>query len=411
MYKVRQSPLQDNQSYDINYEIIKKLCVDHIYESIDISRYKYDIIEYTNDLPKLLEKKYSVSANIAGLNCLLVFIKIKDKYHQFLIDRKTLSYNSQKVNMAQVKLTHVNVKLDINIYKDRGTIFDGTFVQGKTSRTFIITDAYLFKGVDMTNTTINSKLLSVSTYFNTNYRRDDRENNLEVTVNKLFEMSDVGSLVTNVIPKISDFVVKGLSFYPEISGTKLIYMFDQGVANAARTNVANNIGTRMSYGTQVQPVVQVRAQPQLQPTYQLGQQNRQNQPPMVRDAWQEPPLVVPVYKKQERATYVPKKGYTDTDYVFEMRKTDIIDVYNLNVIEKVTKGDEKLYKRIKIGIAFVSSLVRSRWCDDVMSKYGDVVLVHCTFHPQHQKWEPHSVADAKKPSYVTNFEVIQPQSL
>ena len=46
----------------------------------------------------------------------------------------------------------------------------------------------------------------------------------------------------------------------------------------------------------------------------------------------------------------------DTEYVFEMQKTETIDVYNLNVVEPTIKDGKSLLKRVKIGLAFVSGL-------------------------------------------------------
>ena len=121
----------------LNYT--SQICVDHIYNSIDLSRFRYELLEFKNELPQLLEKKFFVSSNYSGTNCLLVFSKIKDKYYQFFVDRKTLSYNSKKINYNSIKLMHVDIKLDINIYKDRGTIFDGVLVNNNNKKIFIIT--------------------------------------------------------------------------------------------------------------------------------------------------------------------------------------------------------------------------------------------------------------------------------
>lgn len=118
-------------------------------------------------------------------------------------------------------------------------------------------------------------------------------------------------------------------------------------------------------------------------------------------------MIVSSVKKIEKNVFIPKSGKKDLDYIFEMKKTDMIDVYNLNVVEPTIKEGKTLLKRIKIGLAYVSGLERSKWCQRVIDENNGSVLVNCKFHDEKQKWEPISVADeAKKPSLSTDFIVV-----
>ena len=208
----------------------KKQLVDYVYSSVNISKFKYELLQYDSELSQLLKQKYFVSVNFSGSNCLLVFTKIKDKYHSYLIDRKTLSYDPSKIDITKVKTTNVKVKLDHSVYL--GTIFDGIYIQTKDEKLFVITDIYLFRGEDFTNTHLDTKLLTIFSYLKSNYDDDDKDNNIILTVNKLFDFDKAGHLVNTVIPNMKNTFIRGICFYPEISGTKLIYLF----GNETRVN-------------------------------------------------------------------------------------------------------------------------------------------------------------------------------
>jgi hypothetical protein len=460
----------DSQQNNDKNDTLKQQYINHIFNSIDLSKFKYLSLELEEEFPRLLEKKYFISANFSGSNCLLVFTKIKDKYHQFLIDRKTLSYNSSKVNLSQLKITPVNIKLDINIYKERGTIFDGIFITDKNTKTFVITDVYMFKGQDESLTRIDNKLSSVMAYLSSNYNSNDKENTMTLTVNKLFKITQVEELIKKTIPKIKDFVIKGICFYPEKSGTKLIFMFDND-----KRNIIDK-GTRISENKQIE-----YSRPNENKQYENRQyenrqhenrqyenrqyenrqyenrqyenrqyDNRQNeykkfcdnksqynndkyarndsssentdeqnndknkktqllspQKPLPIDLSKlqiDGKIVLPTVKKLERDVYIPNGIIKDTDYVFEMQKTDTVDVYNLNVVEIVANEGKKLYKRIKIGLALIPGMERSIWCQELFDMQACNILVNCKFHKDKQKWEPIQVAEsAKRPNVVTDF--------
>ena len=173
-------------NFSNTFDQFKQQLINWVFSTVNISTFKYEVIQFHSELPQLLKQKYYVSANFSGTNCLLIFNKFKDKYYSYLIDRKTLSYNIDKVDIHNVKTTNIKVKLDVSIYD--GTIFDGIFVITKNEKLFIITDVYYFKGQDYTKTHIDTKLLTIYTYLESNYDTNDKDNNLVLSVNKLFKL-------------------------------------------------------------------------------------------------------------------------------------------------------------------------------------------------------------------------------
>lgn len=370
MYRINQ---KDNFSHSNTFGVdkLKEQMVNYIFNTIDLSRFKYELLQFDNELHQLVEKKYFLSANFAGLNCLLIFTKIRDAYHVCMIDRKTLSYNRQKININDVTIFPVNLKLDLEIYD--GTMFDGIFIQGK-KKTFVITDVYFFKGKDFTLSKIDNKLLTIFSYLRSNYDENEKSNNIILTVNKLYPLDEIESLVEQEIPKIKDFFVRGIAFYPEKSGTKLIYLY----GNENKENKEKEI----------KPLVQKK---------QFFSEKSKEQ--------SESKITEPI-KKQTRVTYCPKDKL-DTDYVFQLKSTEMPDVYLLNIVEPVKKDGKTLLKTIKIGIASVPTVSCSKLCKELMSGSAGNILVHCKFVPDKMLWEPFKVSNEKKPSFVEDFKLVE----
>jgi hypothetical protein len=113
--------------------------------------------------------------------------------------------------------------------------------------------------------------------------------------------------------------------------------------------------------------------------------------------------------KFTKSVYTPKKGKTDESYIFEMKKTENIEVYHLNIVEPIQDGSVTRLKRIKIGLAFIPNVSRSKWCRDIFEETltEGKVLVHCKYHDDKYKWEPILLSDAKRPSLTDEFFVKQ----
>lgn len=430
MYRINQKDNFTNSNTNSKFGVdpLKEQLVNYIFNVVDLSRFKFELLQFDTELHQLVEKKYFLSANFSGSNCLLIFTKIKDTYHSCLIDRKSLSYNRQKVNVNDVITFPINLKLDREIYN--GTIFDGIFIQGK-KKTFVITDVYFFKGQDYTMSKLDSKLLTTFSYLRSNYNENDKNNNIVLTVNKLYPLAEIESLVENDIPKIKDFFVRGIAFYPEKSGTKLIYLY----GNENKDNKDNN--------AQGQMIAQQKSNDQINNNQNSYNQNSYNQNGYGQNAYnknnhnknnynnqnnngnqtdnektyqkydnknaqenQEHKNEEVKVKKSPKLFYLPKNK-KDEEYVFQMKTTDMPDVYLLNIVEPVKKEGKTLLKTIKIGIASVQTALKSKWCNDIMKNTNGNILVHCKFNSEKLTWEPIKLSDQKKPSLTEEFEIYE----
>lgn len=418
MYKI-QSNNNEKQTNFFGVDQTKQQLINFIYKNVNLSSYKYDTLEVESELSQLILKTYYVSANFSGSNCLLIFTKIKDKFHTCLVDRKTLTFNPNKVNIQAVKTISVNLKIkNIDIYK--GTILDGTFVVNKNTKTFIVTDVYTFKGEDYSKSQLESKLFTIRTFLDSNFI-DDKNNNLEITVNKTYPINQTEHVVNNVVPNIKNFLIRGICFYPEISGTKLLFKFGNENINLLENNQINlqsNNQSNIQYNNQSNN--QYNNQTNNQTIYKTNKKS--HNVTEIKDSSSESSnnssntkkttsLIVPKapeIKKIIRTVYVPKKGKKDDEYIFEMKKTEKIDVYKLMALETVMKDNKKLLKRVQICLAYIPNIARSQWCKETMEKSSESVLVNCIFHSEKCKWEPIAISTAKKPSFVELFDIKNP---
>lgn len=420
MYSIR-SGTDSNENNNSGADQTKQQLVNFIYRHVNLSQFKYDSLEVESELPQLISKTYYVSANFSGSNCLLVFAKVKDRFHTFLIDRKTLSYNPQKVNIKNVKITNVNIKInDVEIYQ--GTIFDGTFVQNKNDKTFIITDVYTFKGQDFTKSQLDSKLLTVLTYLKSNYNGGDKNSDLVLTVNKVYELDKIEHLTDAVIPKIKNFLVRGICFYPEISGTKLIFRFGNEAMKNDEINIStfqtsnkneysnnnrndyqnNNSNNYSNNGNNYNGNGNNNYKKQSN-NYNKEDSGSDSNNNLNANSEQQIPKA-PEIRKITKTVYIPKAGKKDESYVFEMKKTDSADVYKLNVVESVMKDTKTYMKRKQICLAYIPNMNRSKWCKEIMESSDGNVLVNCKYYADKYKWEPVLISASKRPSFIDDFE-------
>lgn len=332
--------------------------IDYVYSTIELSRYNYKIIEYEEDLTVLTKQKHYLSANLSGNNCLLVFIKLKDKYYSVLINRKTLTYNKNQLKMNNVKIIPVNIRLDNSIYN--GSIFDGIYVRNKTSRTniFIITDVYYFLGKDMSNDNIKHKFKNITVYLENNYKIDPSLNSLKLSINNLYEPTDLRKLNSD-IEKTKGFDFKGFVFFPEISGTKLIFLnnnsnnkMNKTVNKIPNTNTCNKNSTKSCE-----------------------------------------------YK------YISKTN-NDIIETLEIRKTDSPDVYIVLCAENKLINNRKRLGLKKLGIALIPDIPCSTMCREVFEKkVNNRALMKCKFDNSKNKWIPlEEDKKSKLPALITKLE-------
>lgn len=358
---------------------IRQQLIDYIYSVIDIQKFKYIVLKTQSDLELLTTTRYSISGNYAGNNCLLVFTKNKDRVYSFLVDRKTLKFEQSRINIDGVNMMPINIGLEESIYE--GTIMDGIYVQNGDTKTYIITDVYMFRGTDMVKEKLKHKLFNIKSYFDRFICQNPHVSDLTVVVNNLYNIYEIDNFIKNIIPNTKQLQVKGITFYPEISGTKLIFLFK---------------GEQDTYDI-IQPKKQEHIQCQHNRQYDSKQQYYIQQPQKIQPTTQH--TDIQIIPKQSLIHYVNKTD--EPVYLsFEIRKTDKCDVYKLYLIEK---EQDKMRAR-SYGIAYIPTLDCSRMCKHITIS-SDRVIVKCKFDESKEKWIPmEHEPNKKRPDYTYMLE-------
>lgn len=385
MSKYIQGRNQNQNNFDNDLEQ-KQQIIQYLYSAIEIAKYKYKILELEEDLQMLDVDKYVVSANFTGPNCLLVFIKIKDKFHSVLIDRKTLSYNPAQINYENLKTNRIRVALDQSIYD--GTIFDGILIQQGVNRTFIITDCYYFRGKNLSDEQLIYKLINIRSYLDANYKSDNILNTIKLNVNKIYELPELKTLLSTDIPKTKNMNIRGLTFYPVISGTKLIYLFGNET-KASTDTIRHNA-----------PMQNNQRDPPMQNNYSV---NKFSQPSKTN----QPNKTTQIGSKSQPKTTVTYICKTNEPIfaTLEIKKTETIDVYKLYAVEKIIKDNKTVLRSKKMGIAYIPTEKCSRTCRQLTNVSGSRVLVKCQFIQDKNKWLPLEQDMASKiPTFVSDIE-------
>jgi len=356
----------NNKNYDSN---ITRQLVNYIYSSVEVSKYKYYVLKTEEDLQMLDVQKCKVSANYTGASCLLLFIKIKDKNYSCLIDRKKLSYNLSQIDYDSLRILNVRVALDQTIYD--GSIFDGTYITHGTKKTFVISDCYRFRGNDMTHDQLPIKLLNIKSYMDATYKTNNIINTIDLCINKIYELGETEKLITTEIPKAKNMQIRGLVFHPTLSGTKLIFLFNNNQTNGTDNNNYAYIN--------------------------LNKNKNDNK-----------------NDNKKQISYICKTK----DEIFvtlEIKNTSIIDVYKLYAVEEITNNDKLnkkvIYKIKKLGIAYIPTKDCSHMCRSLfldISVIPDVktrILVKCKFDQNKSKWIPvEKETIQRRPSSVEEIE-------
>jgi hypothetical protein len=394
---------------------VNKQLISNIYSSIDITKFRYDMISQHNELHKLLKQKYYVSVNFVGFNCLLVFTKIKEKFYCFTVDRQTLAYNINKLDFNKIKIEDRQINLDDKIYN--GTVIDGTLIKSKNNKDlFIISDIYTFCGSDYTKTLLNIKMLEIKEYL-TKYYDDTKPSNITLNVNKIFELSQIEKLVYNIMPK-SKLRTRGLTFYPEISENKIIYLVEnnnqpENKINNQQDNKFNQQDNRFKqqdnrfnqqdnkfnqqdnkFNQQDNKFNQQDNKFNQQDNKFNQQDNKFNQ----QDNRQISRLndlgkldlnhLNSLNQNDDTNTYKYVNTSGEPFYaILEMKSTQNIDVYNLYAVNKVDLNGKKILKRVDMGIAFIKGIDNSVKMRKIMSD-NKTVLMKCLFNDKLSKFEP-----------------------
>jgi hypothetical protein len=391
-----------------SYKSKKEELIRYLYNTINVSQFKYEIINNVSQLDKIVSSQHYLSAEFFGKNCFLVFTKLKSNFYSFLIDRTQLKYKIDDINFDTINIQQCNVDVDISIYT--GTIFDGTYIIKNNKHTFMCNDVYYFKGTDCISNNLQHKLLNIQMYFNsigsTNTRAEmfDNRIHLEIQINKLQDVKTIRSFVNDKIVStpekktfFDNFMTRGLCFWPQKSGTKLLYIYGKDYEKPREKpreihKENHTDGLKDIFKDSLKDKDNIKDKDNLKDKDDFKQTKK---PYIIKDDVS--PKKTPLSKK----SYVAKND-SPIYAILEMKATRLVDNYKMYAIEKVVDNNVPRLKKYQLDIAYIPNIKKSKWCKDItVSSTNGSVLVKCLWKDDKRKWEPmEHVTDIKFPSYI-----------
>lgn len=328
---------------DIN---LKKSIMEYLFSNIDLSKYRYKMLNDENNLEFLKNNKHYVSPNFKGINYLMIFIEINNKKHCILIDKRNLSYHKDSINYYKLNL--VKIKVNVNNMIFNGTIFDGKLITQHNY--FLIKDCYMMMGNSIENMEMSQKMDYLNSILKNNFNGRNYCDNFIFKLNKLYGYNDIESIKTRSLKNgNNDIMIVGLEFFPKFSGINVVWLNKSKNTKVQIENKNNNIENN----------------------------NIENKTKNIENFSYD--LIHNLTKVLMERTYSYEKS--DEIKSFYLKKTNITDVYNVFKI-----NDKK-----RIGIAHIPNFKISRICQEKVS--DDYTLCDCVYYNKFKKWIPIKVYD------------------
>ena len=222
----------ESEAIVINDLDFKNKIIDYLFNTIDISKYRYNLLDSTQQLNFLKLNEHYVSPNFKGYNYLLIFHRYNNQPYCAAVDRKNLSYHRDKVDIKKVPIFKIKIMTSQSIF--RGTIMDCKLIKNN----MIIKDCFQVMG----NTLIEMDMIEKMTYLDSiiiNQFQKDYCSNFKLKINKLYRYNMINEVITNIIPKCN-FEIQGLIFFPKQSGVSIIFVEKSGQQSEAKVEITNN---------------------------------------------------------------------------------------------------------------------------------------------------------------------------
>lgn len=307
---------------------LKNKIVDYLYNTLNLSKFRYIMLDNIQKLKSLQDNEHYVSPNYKGLNYFLIFTTIMGKSYSILVNRKKLSYHRNQVDMKTISIVKIFVNANNNLYI--GTIFDGKIVQRDNKHIFLIHDCFCLFGKKILDMTMPSKMQHLNDIINSNLTETACDNFI-FKLNKLYNYSDLPELIKKIIPS-SSISSNGIIFYPKISGISILHI-EKKIDKVGITSLQNEKIEIRSYDLIYNFINFLESR-----TYSYEKENKQKE--------------------------------------FYIGKTDIPDVYNV-----YNKKDEP-----KVGIAHIPNLKISHYCAKNIG--SELVKMMCVYYSKFDKWIP-----------------------
>ena len=326
--------LGNTEGFLVDYETRQK-AIDWLYSKLDLSKYRYIMLNNVSKLKFLQENEHYVSPNFKGYNYLLIMLKINNKNLCLAIDRKKLSYHKNQLDMKTIQIIQININTIESMYN--GTIFDGKIIKTNNQYVFLIQDCFYLMGNKYLEFDMNEKMNKLDMILKNNFKKDKTSycDNFEFKLNKLYIYKELQELINNLNKLLIE--TNGLLFYPKKSGINILFL--------DKKNEKIDIDSKNC------EIIQ-------QKSYDI-----------INDFVN--------FLKSRKYSYESN----GKNKIFWLSRTLVPDVYDLTE----TDNGEKL------GIALIPNLKTSQMCDDIIKDIP--IKFNCIFSNKFKKWIPLSLAN------------------
>ena len=350
--------------------------IDYLYDNININEHRYIIIKNYNDILNIKNQYHYCISNSCGINSFIIFMKKNNTCHSYLVDRRSLSFNKQSCKIDNIRITHIKLSVDLKFYD--GTIIDGIVIDNEINKLnnknnsskieFMINDVFMLCGKKMTMSNYKKKMFIVKNILD-NLIKPNTQDNINLYIPKVYELNQIGSLFKeNISINHKKHNIKGLSFLPEKSGTKLIYIFDK-IDDTFKNEL-------IKYDDN------------------LLKNDKDNK--MINNDEKISNSINLNDKKIYSFEFQNSKYINEIILNFEMVKTNISDIYKLYSIFQYSDT----YIKKRIGTAYIPTYELSLKCKlYFMNK--DSIIMSCKLNSK-KKWIPVKIADIQKIDIITN---------
>jgi hypothetical protein len=207
------------EAYLLDNETKTKV-IDYLYSKLDLTKFRYVMLNNIQKLKFLQENEHYVSPNFKGYNYLLIMMTLNNKHCCFAIDRKKLSYHKSQLDMKTINIFQINIKATESIF--RGSIFDAKLIFNNNEYIFLFQDCFYLMGDKILNMEMIDKMSHIDTILNTHFKNRNDNPNFIIKLNKLYQYNELENLISN-LPKLS-IGTNGIIFYPKLSGITVIHI-------------------------------------------------------------------------------------------------------------------------------------------------------------------------------------------
>ena len=306
---------------------IKKKILDYLFNSLNLSNFRYKILKDFSNLNFLKSNKHYVTPNLKGNNYYLIFTSIEHKNYCVAIDKRKLSYHFDQIDVKNIFMIRLRVYVNDSIY--RGTILDTKLIKKDNKYMMLIKDSYYLMGDSLLNMEMQTKIKHINSIINNQFKKECC-NNFKFKINKLYVYDDLKNLINNIIPNCG-IDCMGLTFYPKYSGINIIYLNKK----KEYTNINSNVSAKTKSCNMISNLEKFLNGR----TYSYELEGKK------KKLW--------------------------------LSKTSITDVYN--ILENSEDKD-------KLGIAHIPNMKTSLMCQNEIN--DNSVLFNCIYYKKFKKWIP-----------------------